>query len=273
MNSLLFGLIASGFYLIATALLIKTLKMDYTALANIKQYRIITFLLAWLAVIFHGLALFNIFRDPNGINLNFFNVSALAALIVVWLLLMAALTKPVDKLGILIFPVAALILLLKFILPEEAHILKDIPWGMEFHILVSILSYSLLNIAAVQALLLALQDWQLRNRQPNRFIRSLPPLQTMESLLFQIIAAGLVLLSLSLISGFVFVEDVFAQHLAHKTVLSLLAWIVFAVLLWGRALHGWRGRTAIRWTLSGFISLMLAYFGSKMVLELILHRT
>ena len=145
--------------------------------------------------------------------------------------------------------------------------------GMEVHILTSILAYSLLNIAAVQAILLAIQDWQLHDHRSGRFIRSLPPLQTMESLLFQMIGAGLVLLTISLISGVMYIHDLFEQHLAHKTVLSVLAWIVFSVLLWGRYFHGWRGQTAIRWTLVGFVSLMLAYFGSKMVLEIILQRT
>jgi len=94
----------------------------------------------------------------------------------------------------------------------------------------------------------------------------------MEHFLFQLIAAGFALLTLALFTGLIFVQNLFAQHLVHKTVLSLLAWLVFAVLLWGRWRFGWRGRTAIRWTLGGFASLMLAYFGSKLVLELILGR-
>ena len=94
----------------------------------------------------------------------------------------------------------------------------------------------------------------------------------MESLLFQMIAIGFAILSLALLSGVLFLEDIFAQHLVHKTVLSLAAWLVFAVLLWGRFRFGWRGRTAIRWTLGGFAVLLLAYFGSKFVLELVLMR-
>jgi ABC-type uncharacterized transport system permease subunit len=94
----------------------------------------------------------------------------------------------------------------------------------------------------------------------------------MESLLFEMIALGFALLTLALGTGFMFLEDMFAQHLAHKTLLSVLAWSVFGVLLWGRFRFGWRGRTALRWTLVGFVVLMLAYFGSKFVLELILHR-
>jgi ABC-type uncharacterized transport system permease subunit len=101
-------------------------------------------------------------------------------------------------------------------------------------------------------------------------VRALPPLQTMESLLFEMIAVGFVLLSLALLSGFSFLEDMFAQRQVHKTVLSIIAWFVFGTLLWGRYRFGWRGQKALIWTLSGFVVLMLAYFGSKVVIELIL---
>ena len=93
----------------------------------------------------------------------------------------------------------------------------------------------------------------------------------MESLLFQMIATGFALLTLALVTGFLFLEDIFAQHLVHKTTLSIIAWFVFGILLWGRWRFGWRGQTALRWTIGGFIFLMLAYFGSKFVLELVLN--
>jgi ABC-type uncharacterized transport system permease subunit len=94
----------------------------------------------------------------------------------------------------------------------------------------------------------------------------------MEGLMFEMIGIGFALLTLALLTGVLFLEDIFAQHLVHKTVLSICAWGVFAILLWGRWRFGWRGRTAIRWTVGGFVFLMLAYFGSKLVLELILGR-
>ena len=95
-------------------------------------------------------------------------------------------------------------------------------------------------------------------------------MQTMESLLFNLVAAGFVLLTLALTTGIVFIDDFFAQHLAHKTVFSILAWLIYAVLLWGRFKLGWRGKIATVWTLLGFLALMLAFWGSKFVLEVLL---
>jgi len=131
---------------------------------------------------------------------------------------------------------------------------------------------ALLSIAAAHAIVLSIQDRHLRNRKPGGFIRALPPLETMENLLFQMIAIGFFLHSLSLITGMIYLDDMFAQHLAHKTILSIIAWFVFAILLWGRWRFGWRGRIAIRWTLTGFVFLLLAYMGSKWVLEIVLAR-
>ena len=102
--------------------------------------------------------------------------------------------------------------------------------------------------------------------------RSLPSVEALEAGTFQALTAGFAVLTLALFSGFVFVDNLFAQHLVHKTVLSCLAWVVFAVLLFGRWRFGWRGRTATNWALSGFALLGLAYFGSKIVLESILGR-
>ncbi|MFU8790068.1 MAG: inner membrane protein YpjD [Methylobacter sp.] len=228
--------------------------------------------LAWIAVVAHvGYVAAN-FQQNNGFNFSFISTAALVSLIVALLLMMATLNKPVEKLGIVIFPIAAIMLALDLNLLEKEHTLHAHNWQMSVHILTSIIAFSLLNIAALQAILLAIQDQQLKSHPPKRFIQSLPPLQTMEALLFQMLGTGLFFLTISLISGFIFIEDLFAQHLAHKTVLSIIAWIIFSGLLIGRLRYGWRGRTAVRWTLTGFVLLLLAYFGSKLVLEIILQR-
>ena len=100
-------------------------------------------------------------------------------------------------------------------------------------------------------------------------LRYLPSLQTMESLLFELLWAGLVFLSLSILSGFIFFEQM-SRGLIHHTSITLIAWVVFSILLWGRYRMGWRGATASRWTLSGFALLLVGYFGSKLVMEIFL---
>ena len=262
MNPIESGSVSIFFYLAGTLFLL-------TELIKKKPHKISIFL-GWLAAISHAVYNTSIFFRPNGIDFSFFNTASLILLIVVFLLLFASFTKPVIKLGIVLFPLVSIILILGLTIPVKSQILQTQSWQMDIHISTSIIAFSLLSIAAFQAIFLAIQDWQLRNHRPNELIKSLPPLQTMESLLFQTIGIGLFFLSISLLSGFIFIKDLFAQHLVHKTVLSIFAWFTFTGLLAGRSRYGWRGQTAIRWTLIGFVSLLLAYFGSKLVLELIL---
>ncbi len=227
--------------------------------------------LAWSAVALHAVLLVPLVLRPTGINLSFFNALSVSGWLTAGVLLVAAMMRPVESLGIVLLPFSAATVILALLFPAE-RVIESRQWPIELHILIAILAYSMLALAAVQAILLAIQDRRLHNRHPGGFIRGIPPLITMEALLFQMISIGFVLLSLALLSGLLFLDDIFAQHLVHKTVLSIAAWGVFGILLWGRWRFGWRGRTAIRWTLSGFVALVLAYFGSKLVLELVLQR-
>jgi ABC-type uncharacterized transport system permease subunit len=145
-------------------------------------------------------------------------------------------------------------------------------WELTAHILLSMGAAALLFAAAVTAMLLVFLDRRLRTRRIADLPSVLPPLDALEKVMFRLIGAGFVLLTLSLFTGFVFVTNLFTQHLIHKTVLSLIAWMIFGVLLIGRVRFGWRGSSAVRWTLSGFGVLALAYFGSKFVLEDVLGR-
>lgn len=227
---------------------------------------------AIVAVSLHSWILFLSLFSEGGLNLGVFHAASLMTWVVAVLIILTALNRPTENLGIIAFPSAAIAIVLQHSF-SASHMMFNWENPIEIHILISILAYSLLSIAAVQAIVLAIQDYHLRNRHPGGFIRALPPLQTMETLLFQMIGAGFALHSLSLITGIMFLENIFAQHLVHKTVLSLIAWSVFGTLLWGRWRFGWRGRTAIRWTLSGFAVLALAYLGSKLVLEVLLGHT
>ncbi len=228
-------------------------------------------LLGALALVAHVFSLTLQLLPGAGLNLDFFNASSLIACAVIALTLLGSARIPVENLLLLLFPLGALtVLLAEFVPGGTSQPINEAP-GILAHILLSILAYGLLTIAMFQSLLLSLQDHQLKHKHPSGLIRNFPPLQTMESLLFGFLWAGWLLLSLSLLSGWLFVDNLLAQHLAHKTLLSCLAWLVFAVLLWGRHQLGWRGHKAIRWTLAGFCLLMLAYFGSKLVREFILH--
>ncbi len=238
--------------------------------AALRWSRIVAFALGVAALILHGLLLYQIITQDGGFNLGFFNAFSLMAWLIALLTAFVALNRPVENLGILILPAAAISIAVAWYYPAPRLITAETPPGLATHIIISLFAYSILSIAAVQSILLALQDHQLRNRKPGGFVRALPPLQTMETLLFQMIWAGFVLLSIALLSGFFFLDDMFAQRMVHKTVLSLASWGVFGTLLWGRHRFGWRGRIAIRWTLSGIAVLMLAYFGSKLVLEVLL---
>jgi len=228
--------------------------------------------LGLVAALFHADILARQVFTDEGLQFGITHVASLATWFVACLLLLASFRKPVENLGIFILPLAAITLMAESFMPVDHIVSASQHKGLGVHIVLSILAYSLLGLAAVQAILTAIQERQLHNRQPGGLIRSLPPLETMETLLIQMITIGFALQTTSLISGAIYLDNMFAQKLAHKTILSISAWVVFAILLFGRWRYGWRGRTIIRWTATGFITLMLAYFGSKYVFEIILGR-
>ena len=145
-------------------------------------------------------------------------------------------------------------------------------WELSFHIAMATTAFAFLTIGAALAVSQVVVDRRLRSRRPLGILRILTPLESLESGCFHSILAGFLLLTLALVSGAFFVENLFAQHLVHKVVLAIVAWIVFGVLLLGRWRFGWRGRKALRWTLAGYVLLGLSYFGSKLVLENLLGR-
>ena len=262
MISTIIGYLSIGCYLLSTFLLSKDILKE----KRLNQSAFIS----WAAVLLHFIYIATISLQNANINFGFYSIGSIIASIIALLLLLVNLKKPIEKLGVIIFPIASLTLFLTLYFPESKLVLYKYTWQMNTHILSSIIAFSLLNIAALQAIFLAIQEQQLRKHPPSKIILTLPPLQTMETLLFQMITTGVILLTVSLLTGFIFIDDLFAQHLVHKTILSIMAWLIFVALLFGRMQYGWRGQTAIQWTLIGFTSLLLAYFGSKMVLELIL---
>jgi ABC-type uncharacterized transport system permease subunit len=229
-------------------------------------------LVASAALLCHAIVNLRLLFVEDGVDLSFFRISSTFAWFVASIALVSSIRAPIDKLLIPIYLFAAASLPPALLLPGSPTPHSAIPPGVATHILVSILAYSVMTIGACQATFLAVQNHQLRTGgRMGGLINALPPLQSMEHLLFQILWAGEILLTLSIASGAIFLEDLFAQHLAHKSFFAIAAWLIFAVLLWGRHQWGWRGQQAVRWTLAGFAILMLAYFGSKFVLEMVLQ--
>lgn len=228
--------------------------------------------LSALALALHLVLLGHIAIRHGGLSIGVGGALSLFAWQAALLLWLFSLRQPVAALGLAVYPVAAACVVADALLPRGNPATAALAWPIQTHILLSLLAYGLLTLGAVQALALAIQHRQLHDRRPRGPVAALPALQTMETLLFRLLAAGFFLLSLAILSGVLFVEDLFAQHLVHKTVLSLAAWLAFAILLWGRWRFGWRGRVAVRWTLSAYGALILAYFGSKLVLEWLLGR-
>jgi ABC-type uncharacterized transport system permease subunit len=260
------AIIAAALYLLVTVIQVRRLKH---AEANDNRMAIA---LSVAAVLMHGYSALSAIQSPAGINLGFFKISSLIFWMIDLVFLLSLLRRPLANLGIVLFPLSALAVLTSAIAPGNAQPFENLDGGMLWHIGSSVLAYAVLTIAACQAGAVAALDYQLRHQHTRGLVQILPPLQLMETMLFELLWVGLLLLTVAIGSGMLFLEDIFAQHLVHKTVLTMCAWLLFTILLWGHHQLGWRSQTAVRFTLSGFFVLMLGYFGSKFVLELILHQ-
>ena len=216
----------------------------------------------------------SIFAPDDGLYLGVGNAVSAILWLTVLIYWLGNFFYRLDGLQSLVLPVAAAAAFVPAVFPS----LKPLPntelLVFKIHILIAMAAYSLFTIASLHVLLMALLERRLHDGTLAQPLRRLPPLLAMEGLLFRIIWAGFILLTLTLASGVVFSEELFgrAAKLNHKTVFGVLSWIVFALLLGGRIVYGWRGRVAVRWTLAGFLMLVLAYIGSKFVLEVILGR-
>lgn len=229
-----------------------------------------TSLLISFAIIAQTLTFTN-FWTTEGVVFGLANSASFVAWLIAILLFLSSISKPVHALGILVYPLAAITLAFSIAFPDATgKEATHMSLALASHVFLSITAYALLALAVCQSVLLKIQERHLHGRKINTFINKLPALQTMENLMFQGLRIGFYLLTLSLITGFIIVEDFFTQRLIHTATLSLIAWGIFAALFFGRKLFGWRGKQAITATQVGFAILVLAYFGSKFVIERLL---
>lgn len=206
----------------------------------------------------------------GGVNLSVLVAGTAIAALVAALVLILSLRYPMQPLLLITYPIALISILAKLAFYTGPRMINDSNLGVLLHVSLAITAFSLLALAAIQAILLYLQHHHLKAHHSGLLVRALPPLETMEALLFGLIHTGVAILTLAIITGAIFIQDLFGQQLVHKTVFTLLAWLVFAALILGHQIRGWRGAVASRWTLAGCILLTLGYFGSRLVIDVLL---
>ncbi len=226
------------------------------------------------ALLLHGYALYGDLFGGGVMRFGFAGALSLMLWLAVLIYWVESFHARMEGLQPLVLPLAAVCALLPVGFPDQ-HLLANVASPLfRLHLLVAMVAYSLFTLAALHAIIMAVVERRLHRGQLTKVLASLPPLLTMEALLFRLIGIAFILLTLTLASGIAFSETLFGKALRfdHKTVFSIISWIIFAILLVGRFAWGWRGRKALRWTLAGFAALLLAYVGSRFVLEVILHR-
>jgi ABC-type uncharacterized transport system permease subunit len=226
------------------------------------------------ALLAHGVALAHEIFPGHTMHFSF----SIALSMILWLAIafywIESYYARMEGLQMLSLPVAAIGVLMPTLFPGQHLLANADSMAFRAHFLIAMFAYSLFTLAALHAVLMAVAEKRLHRGRLTPLLASLPPLLTMEALLFRLIHVGFALLTLTLVSGVLFSESLFGKALTfnHKTVFAFLSWVIFAHLLVGRHLRGWRGRKALRWTLAGFVALLLAYVGSRFVLEVILGR-
>lgn len=260
------GSLACVCYGISTVLIIRSLKTD------VQVDRRVLLGTATVGLILHGYFLSFALLQDQGVQLGVTTMASLFALVLAGTGTLMAYFRRIESLLAPAYPAAITGMLIALLFNDDVVPNPHLSKGVISHILLSVSAYCVLALALSQAILLWIQNYQLKHRHLHDVLNLLPPLQTMESMLFDLISISMVLLTLAIGTGFIFVDDFFAQHLLHKTVFALGAWSVLWLLLFGRNLWGWRGMVAVKWTLTGFVLLTLGYFGSKVMLEVILNR-
>lgn len=226
------------------------------------------------ALIIQAVGLYDGLFAAGGMRFSFSFALSLMLWLAVLIYWIESFRSRMDGLQPMVLPLAAISSLLPAIFPEVHFIAHANAWGFKLHFLTAMLAYSLFTLSALHAVFMSLVERKLHQKNLSRQLGSLPPILTMETLLFRMITLAFLLLTFALASGLMFSEEIFGKALVldHKTLFAFASWGMFAALLIGRQAYGWRGRIALRWTLTGFLLLFLAYIGSRFVSEVILGR-
>ncbi|MBP5987802.1 MAG: cytochrome c biogenesis protein CcsA [Azonexus sp.] len=226
------------------------------------------------ALVIHAAGLYDALFADVGMRFSFSFALSLMMWLAVLIYWLESFMARMEGMQPMVLPLAAVCAILPVIFPNVHLVAHASATGFKLHFLAAMLAYSLLTLSALHAIFMGFTERALHKRSLKRSLTSLPPLLTMESLLFKMLLVGFILLTLTVGSGVFFSEELFGKALTidHKTLFAFASWGIFATLLIGRHAWGWRGKRALRWTLAGFALLILAYVGSRFVAEVILGR-
>jgi ABC-type uncharacterized transport system permease subunit len=265
-----FQIIVSFLYIISGVALAVTRLSQFSRHSSILLVTV--FIVCFAGLIWHCQVLFNLIFPPNGITLSLSSTASFIGLQLALIAIIGAIEPSLRGLsaGLLLLAAAATSVTGSQVITNTGELFT---WQMQVHILISLFAYGLLTVGAIVAVYALIQDRRLHAGQLSTINQLFAPLETTERLLYGIARVGFFLLFIAILSGFTFVDNLFAQHLIHKTFLSILALILFGILLAGRQFANWRGRRTVFLYLWGFVILCLAYFGSRYILEEILGRS
>lgn len=227
-------------------------------------------LLPLLPLALHAWLVFSAMLGGGALSLGLFTALSAVAALMVLAYALAAWRYPLGGMAGLVLAIAGVLVLLQGLFNDAEPLLHAPRFSLVAHMLASLTAYSLFGIAALHALFILMLEKSLHRHHSGGAVSGLPPLLTLEDLMFRLIQAGFVVLTLTLLSGVVFAGGL---PLTHMTVFGVASWAIFGWLLLGRMRHGWRGRRAVLWTLGGYATLLLAYMGSQFVYAFLLHRT
>ncbi|QRM18833.1 cytochrome C biogenesis protein [Dechloromonas sp. TW-R-39-2] len=227
-----------------------------------------------VALLIHASGLYSALFSDAGMRFSFSFALSLMMWLAVLIYWLESFMARMEGMQPMVLPLAAACAILPTLFPQVHLVAHAAATGFKLHFLAAMLAYSLLTLSALHAIFMGFTENALHKRSLKRSLNSLPPLMTMERLLFRMLLLGFVLLTLTVGSGVLFSEALFGKPLSidHKTLFAFASWGIFATLLVGRHAWGWRGKRALRWTLAGFSLLILAYVGSRFVAEVILGR-
>jgi ABC-type uncharacterized transport system permease subunit len=228
----------------------------------------------FVALTLQGIGLYDGLFGAGGMRFSFSFALSLMLWLAVLIYWVESFRSRMDGLQPMVLPLAAVCAALPVVFPHVHVITHADAWGFKLHFLAAMLAYSLFTLSALHAVFMGFVERKLHHRVVDKHLASLPPILTMEALLFRMIVIAFSLLTVALASGLMFSEEIFGKAIVldHKTLFAFASWGIFAALLVGRQAYGWRGRIALRWTLAGFIALLLAYVGSRFVSEVVLGR-